>query len=268
MIGLERSVLLKRARLIASIIMLLIAWELIAHLVAAIRNVPFPTVYETAMRLMRLFSGEPLYGISIYKHLADSISRWILGFSLAVSLGIPLGILLGYSEFLWDLFMPIIYVIQTIPGPAWIAVALIFFGLGNAPAIFMIFMVVFHAVVITTASGAKSISRKYVNAAKMFGADKFTIFFKVFLPAATLPIISGLRIGLGNGWRVMVAAEMVSGAASGLGYSIIESRWSLDFPSAFVCMLLISAFGLFVQRVIFRHIEQRVMRRIGLTRAG
>ena len=69
MIGLERSVLLKRARLIASIIMLLIAWELIAHLVAAIRNVPFPTVYETAMRLMRLFSGEPLYGISIYLSL-------------------------------------------------------------------------------------------------------------------------------------------------------------------------------------------------------
>ncbi len=268
MISLERGVLLKRAKLVTSIIMLLIAWEIIAHLVVIIRNVPFPTVYEVAIRLIRLFSGEPLYGISIYKHLADSISRWILGFSMAVLLGIPLGILLGYSEALWDLFMPIIYVIQTIPGPAWIAIALILFGLGNAPAIFMIFMVVFHAVVITTASGARSVSRKYINAAKMFGADKFTIFFKVFLPAATLPIISGLRIGLGNGWRVMVAAEMVSGAASGLGYSIIESRWSLDFPSAFVCMLLISAFGLFIQRVIFRYIEQSVMRRIGLTRAG
>jgi len=260
----RRISLSRKTRLIASLLILFLAWEAIAGFVEVFRNVPFPTPLETFTRLADLVTGEPLYGIPIYKHLVDSVSRWILGFSLAVAVGIPLGILLGYSTAMWDLFMPIIYVIQTIPGPAWIAVALMLFGLGNAPAVFMIFIVVFHAVVITTASGARGISRRYVNAAKMLGADSATIFFKVFLPAATLPIVSGLRIGLGNGWRVMVAAEMIAGTASGLGYSIIESRWSLDFTSAFVCMLLVSAFGLLTQRVIFAKIERRIMRRVGL----
>lgn len=259
-----RRAIPRRARVVVSLLILLLAWEAVAGFVEAFKHVPFPTPLETFTRLAELATGKPLYGIPLYRHLVDSVFRWILGFSLAVAVGIPLGILLGYSETMWDLFMPIIYVIQTIPGPAWIAVALILFGLGNAPAVFMIFIVVFHAVVITTASGARGISRRYVNAAKMLGADEFTIFFKVFLPAATLPIVSGLRIGLGNGWRVMVAAEMIAGTASGLGYSIIESRWSLDFTSAFVCMLLVSVFGLLTQRILFARIEHRIMRRIGL----
>ena len=90
--------------------------------------------------------------------------------------------------------------------------------------------------------------------------------FHVHLPASSLQIIDGLRIGLGNGWRVLIAAEMVVGVALGLGYTIIQSRWSLDFTGAFVSIAVICIIGLFIERFLFAAIENRVMGRLGLSR--
>ena len=86
---------------------------------------------------------------------------------------------------------------------------------------------------------------------------------QVMIPSALISIINGLRIGLANGWRVVIAAEMVVGLGVGLGYSIIQSRWSLDFESSFVCIILICITGLFFEKVVFKAIEDKVAKHQG-----
>ena len=84
------------------------------------------------------------------------------------------------------------------------------------------------------------------------------------VPAATLAIVAGLRIGLANSWRVLIAAEMIVGTGVGLGYAIIQSRWSLDFEASFVCIMIICLIGLVVEKVIFEVLEKRIMAQMGL----
>lgn len=254
-----------RGSAIISFLIMILIWEITAYVTSIVRKeVHFPTLLDVFTRFTTLLSGEPLYGAPLYQHLIDSLSRWGISFGLAVVVGIPIGLLLGHSLFLSDLLMPLIYVLQVIPGLAWIPIALLLFGLGTTPTIFMIFITALPPIIINTAGGVRSIAKKYIKAARMLGADDLTIFHKVLIPAVTLPIINGLRIGLGNGWRVLIAAEMVVGVSSGIGYSIIESRWSLDFEASFVCILIIACIGLIIERVIFATLEEKVMRNRGL----
>lgn len=242
----------------------LIAWQIVSLGVYYVRGVPFPAPVETFLRLFSLLGGGKLYGVSIYGHLSNSLVRWTVGFSLAAVVGLLLGIAVGYFHVLSEIIMPSIHVLQLIPGLAWIPITLLLFGLGDTAAVFMIFVTAFTPIVINTAGGTRSIDRKYIRAAKMMGARDATIFFRIILPGALLQIINGLRIGLANGWRVLVAAEMIVGVASGLGYSIIQSRWSLDFEAAFVCLILICMIGLIVEKLIFGMIERKTMERLGL----
>ena len=89
---------------------------------------------------------------------------------------------------------------------------------------------------------------------------------QVLLPGSLPAILSGLRIGLGNGWRVLVAAEMIVGTGTGLGYSIIQARWTLDYASAFACLGVICVIGLVFEQFIFNPLEQRTIERWALDR--
>jgi ABC-type nitrate/sulfonate/bicarbonate transport system permease component len=98
----------------------------------------------------------------------------------------------------------------------------------------------------------------------MMGGNRLLLFWGIMLPAATLSIVGGLRIGLANSWRVLIAAEMIVGAGVGLGYSIIQSRWSLDFEAAFACVMIICFIGLMVEKLVFEILEKRIMAQLGL----
>ena len=243
---------------IAAILTMISIWYLVALWGIHIRGVLFPTPIETLSRLFHLLSGGELYGKTIYDHFLASLVRWGTGFTIAATTGMMLGVLLGLSRTLSRILMPAVYVIQLIPGIAWIPIALLLFGLGETSTIFMITAASFAPIVINTCGGIQSAPGVYVQAAKMMGADRLTILFKVLLPASSLSIINGLRIGLANGWRVLIAAEMVVGMGIGLGYSIIQSRWSLDFEAAFVSIVLICLVGLFIEKMLFSVIEKRV----------
>jgi NitT/TauT family transport system permease protein/taurine transport system permease protein len=95
----------------------------------------------------------------------------------------------------------------------------------------------------------------------MLGAGEGTLFFHVFLPATLPSILSGLRIGLGTSWRVLVAAEMVVGSGTGLGYSLIQARWTLDYASSFACIAAICLIGFFFERVLIRRLERGTLDR-------
>jgi ABC-type nitrate/sulfonate/bicarbonate transport system permease component len=251
---------------VLALIIIISLWQLAATFVIHARGVSFPTPLETFQRLGDLFSGTPLYGKTIGAHLTSSLIRWGIGYGLAVAIGLMMGMVLGASRSSHDIGMPAIYVLQLIPGLAWLPIALLIFGLGETATIFMIFMTALPPVIINTTGGIMSVPKIYTNAAEMMGLRRGEIFFKVMIPASMISITNGFRIGFANGWRVLIAAEMIVGVSVGLGYSLIQARWSLDFEAALACIVIICFIGLIIEKVIFTVIEKKVMEQLGLSK--
>lgn len=249
---------------IMSVLIMIAVWQLISMWISHSRGVAFPSPWQTGVRLLAFFSGKSLYDHSIYQHLMASLGRWTMGYLLAVLIGLSVGLVLGSFPLLHEICMPVVHVLQLIPGLAWIPIALLLFGLGDTSTIFMIFIMGVTPIIINTASGIRSIPPIYIKTAQMMGGNRFMLFIHVMLPAATLSIVGGLRIGLANSWRVLIAAEMIVGAGVGLGYSIIQSRWSLDFEAAFACVMIICLVGLLVEKLVFEILERRIIAQMGL----
>lgn len=249
---------------VAALLLILLGWQTVAWSVDWLRGVTFPTPLETAGKLMQLLAGEQFLGHSIYLHILSSMQRWLSGFSLAVVSGALVGMAAGRWQMLERLIMPMVQVLQLIPGLAWIPVAILLFGIGDGATLFMIAVTAFAPIAINVAGGVKRVDGMYIRAARMLGLNNRMLFRSVLLPGALPHILSGLRVGLGSSWRVLVAAEMVVGRGTGLGYAIIQSRWTLDFAKAFVCIAIICGIGLIVERVIFIPLEKRTVELWGL----
>jgi len=253
---------------IAALVIPLALWWGLAAIVMHLRHVTFPAPGETALRLIELARGRLLNDATVYRHVADSLQRWALGFGLAVFVGVSSGLLLGWSRLLERLSMPTVTVLQLVPGLAWIPVAILLFGIGESATVFMIAVTALAPIIINTTAGVKGVDELFIRAARMMGANDRTLFARVLLPGSLPHLLSGLRVGFANGWRVLVAGEMIVGTGTGLGYSIIQSRWTLDYAGAFVCIAIICAIGLLVERGILLPLERRTVERWGLARTG
>jgi ABC-type nitrate/sulfonate/bicarbonate transport system permease component len=249
---------------LASFALVLAVWVLTAVVIAAWRRVPFPTPWLTASRLLGALGGDILMDHTLYRHTMDSLARWILAFLAASTSGVAFGLAGGWWRVVEKTIMPIVHILQLVPGLAWIPVAILLFGVGEKATFFMIAITAFAPVAINVVSGVKRVDVMYVRAARMLGAGRKVLFLRVLLPGALPHILSGLRIGLGNGWRVLVAAEMIVGTGTGLGYAIIQARWTLDYASAFVCIIVICLVGLGVERLVFSPLERKTVERWGL----
>lgn len=243
-------------------------WEIVARIVTLVKDAPFPTPEVAVLQLCRLLGGRLLLQHTLYAHLARSLIRWGIGFGMAAVFGIAVGLLLGWWRGLDRATRPVVYVLQLVPGLAWIPVALLLFGVGENATIFMIFVTALAPIVINTVAGVHGVDPGYVHAARMMGSTPRSLFFRVLLPAAVPHLLSGLRVGVANGWRVLVAAEMIVGTGTGLGYSILQARWTLDYPSAFACILVIVALGLGVEKLVFAPLERRTAERWGTVPTG
>jgi ABC-type nitrate/sulfonate/bicarbonate transport system permease component len=249
---------------LASLVLVLSLWQLTAMVVAAWRSVPFPTPWTTALRLLGALGGDILVDHTLYRHVIDSLGRWILAFLAASTSGVAFGLAAGWWRAAEKITMPIVHILQLVPGLAWIPVAILIFGVGEKATFFMIALTVFAPVVINVVSGVKRVDVNYLRAARMLGAGRKVLFLRVLLPGALPHILSGLRVGLGNGWRVLVAAEMIVGTGTGLGYAIVQARWTLDYAAAFVCIIVICLVGLATERLVFSPLEKKTVERWGL----
>ncbi|AGN26682.1 ABC transporter permease [Candidatus Methanomassiliicoccus intestinalis] len=226
--------------------------------------IPFTTPLEAFERLFELLSGGNMFGVTIYDHVFASLKRWTMGYVISAVIGILTGLILGYSTRLYPVGIIPVHILQMIPGLAWIPIAMLMFGLGDESAIFIIAMTAMAPIIINVSSGIRKAPPVIMRVANMVGSSKFSIFSNILIPYASLDIINGLRIGLANAWRVLIAAEMVVGVAVGLGYSISQATYVIDYSSAFVCIMVICAIGLFVEKVVFVSIEKYIRRKIGL----
>ncbi len=241
-----------------------LAWQAVSMLVYEMKGIVYPSPLDTVMRLGDLIAGARLYDHTIAEHMFSSLARWGIGYLLAAASGIVMGMLMGSSAVINGIGMTPMTVLQLIPGLAWIPIALLLFGLGETATIFMIYMTVLPAVAISTASGIREAPPVYRRAASILGTSRTGMFFRVLLPAGSLQMLNGLRIGLANGWRVLIAAEMIVGVGLGLGYVLVQSRWTLDFEAAFVSILVICGIGLFIEKILFSVAERRLRDRLGL----
>src|SRR5712691_6824924 len=152
-----------------------------------------------------------------------SLSRVVGGFLIGTLLALPLGLLMGVSNKFYGLFNPLVQVLRPIPPIAFIPLAILWFGLGNPPAFFLISIGAFFPVLMNTIAGVRHVDGIYLRAARNLGAGQMTLFRRVIVPAAMPYILTGMRIGIGTAFIVVIVAEMIA-VNSGLGYRITEAR--------------------------------------------
>src|SRR5579859_3247747 len=180
----------------------------------------------------------------LYHYVVDSLRRVGVGFLAAVVLGIPSGLLLGWYPGWAFVVNPVIQMLRPISPIAWIPVSIVWFGVGEVAAIYLIFFASFFPIVVASMNGVRNIPSMYRRAGRNFGLSSAQLIVKVVFPAVLPQVIVGLRIALGIAWLVVVAAEMIA-VDSGLGYLVIDSRNSgKRYDLVVAAMLIIGLIGL------------------------
>lgn len=178
----------------------------------------FPTPLQVVTGTLELVKDG-----SLWEHIGSSLMRVGAGFLLAVVIAIPLGLWMGRVEGAYITLNPIFQILRPISPIAWIPLAILWFGVGNASPIFLIFIAAVFPMIVQTAAGVHTIEQRYLRAAENFGVSRYKLFTQVIVPAVLPEMIVGMRISLGVAWLVVVAAEMIA-LRSGLGYLIMDSR--------------------------------------------
>jgi len=221
---------------LAVIALLLAAWW---GLVAVAHSVIFPTPWQVVRGTLELIEDGTLW-----RHIGASLFRVGAGFSLAVAFAVPLGLWMGWVRGAFQTLNPLFQILRPISPIAWIPIAILWFGVGNASPIYLIFISSVFPMIVQTTAGVHAIERRYLRAAENFGVSRGALFREVVIPAAFPQIIVGMRIGLGVAWLVVVAAEMIA-LRSGLGYLIIDSRNAGNrYDLVIAGMIIIGSIGL------------------------
>jgi NitT/TauT family transport system permease protein len=206
---------------------------------------------------------------SLWRHIAASLLRVAVGFSLAVAFAVPLGLWMGRVRGAFTTLNPIFQILRPISPIAWIPIAILWFGVGDASPIYLIFISSVFPMVVQTTVGVHTIERRYLRAAENFGVSRATLLRQVVFPAVLPQIIVGMRIGLGVAWLVVVAAEMIA-LHSGLGYLIIDSRNAGNrYDLVIAGMIMIGVIGLLLDGGMRRLERLEIVRwRFGDSPAG
>lgn len=210
----------------------------------------FPSPREVEKGLAELLRHHVLWA-----DIIDSLRRVAIGFSAAALLGIPIGLMLGWYPAANQVVNPVMQILRPISPIAWIPVSIIFFGVGDGAAIFLIFLGSFFPIVVACINGVSNVPSMFRRAGRNFGLTPAQLLAKVIFPAALPQILIGLRIALGIAWLVVVAAEMIA-VESGLGFLVIDSRNSgKRYDLVVAAILLIGLIGL-VLDFGFRRLEK------------
>jgi len=193
-------------------------------------------------------------GISDLPHLVaytrDSLFRVACGYGLAVLLGVPVGLALGWWGAAARAANPLIQMLRPISPLAWMPLSVIWFGVSNLAPIFLIWLASFFPIVVATMNGVRNVPPMYVQAGRNFGLSTRALIVRVIFPAVLPRVLVGLRIAFGIAWLVLVAAEMIA-VDSGLGYLIIDARNAGQRYDLVVGgMLLIGVIGLALDGLI------------------
>ncbi|HUP47263.1 MAG TPA: ABC transporter permease [Thermoanaerobaculia bacterium] len=223
----------------------------------------FVLAWDLAVR----FSGAPLIptpwealrGIGelasrglLFKYVVASLFRVTWGYLLAVAIAIPVGVAAGMSPRARAMVSPFLHLLRPISPLAWIPIAILWFGVGDFSAVFLIFLAAFFPLAVTAMHAVHDVDPAHLRAGVNFGLSRRQLIARVVVPAIVPQLIVGMRIALGIAWLVVVAAEMIA-VSSGLGFLIIEARNAGNRYDLVVAgMVLIGVIGIVLDLAIRR----------------
>ncbi|CAM3927872.1 ABC transporter permease [Alkalicoccus chagannorensis] len=184
---------------------------------------------------------------TLAEHVQISLFRFFVGYISAVVAAVILGLLLSQSKHIWRIVDPIIQVVRPVAPVAWSPFIVLWFGIGNMPAIVIIFIAAFFPVLLSTVSSVKKIDPTYLKLAENMELSRGSLLWKIIFPASFPYIANGLHIAVGTAWIFLVAGEMI-GAQSGLGYLIVDSRNALDLDLVLSGIFFIGVLGLLLDK--------------------
>jgi len=197
-------------------------------------------------------------------HAAETLLRLAAGFGLGAVVGLIVGMLMGRYRWAEDLLVPVVSVGNPIPGLAYAPLFVLWFGLGNLPAVLLVGFSATFPVVVNTWTGVKSVKSIWIRAAETMGATDRQLFRKVVLPGALPYVLTGLRLGLARAWRVLIAVEMLTSVSLGLGWLIFGAREYLNTDVMLAGIAVIGIVGLALEKLVFERIEQYTVVRWGM----
>jgi NitT/TauT family transport system permease protein/taurine transport system permease protein len=240
--------------------LILLGW----YVVPGATHVPrylFPPLSDVVSDFARLLADG-----TVLSQAAASLGRYVIAVALGTALGILVGFTLASSERAVRFFEPVLAFVQSIAGIAWIPLAIIWFGIGDAPLVFVVTNAVFFVVLANTAIGAQTVPRQYKDAVRTLGGSRWDVYRQVVLPGALASILVGMRLAVGFGWQSMVAAEVIAGG-SGLGYLATSAGQRFDGATVVVAILSIGCLGFLINQLALRPLEIRTIERWGVVRA-
>jgi len=202
----------------------------------------------------------PFAGYTLQQHLLSSLGRFGMGFALAVAIGVPLGLLMGWFRTLDAIVSPLFDALRFVAPIAWVPFAALWFGTGIGGPVLIIFTGAFPPCVINAYRGAKFVEPRYIEAARMMGASHARIVTEVLFPAAIPSIVAGLRVSAGLGWQSLIGAELIV-ASSGIGYLMVKGQSNISTAIVMSGMIAIGIVGVVID-VLLRALQARIERHV------
>ena len=222
---------------VLAIVLLLVGWMLIAR----VRPYLFPSAVDV-WQLFLLILEKPTGRYPLYIHILDSLKRVGIAVTFASFFGVILGVLLGWSKWFSATMGVLFELLRPIPPLAWIPLITIWFGIGEFPKILIVFIGTFFNVVVNTSTGVKMVDKLQLDVGRMFQANQLQIMKEIVLPASVPARYPGIRVALGAGSDVVLAAEML-GSQTGVGYLITLGNEIGDTALIFISMIVIGVIG-------------------------
>jgi NitT/TauT family transport system permease protein len=235
-----------------------VLWEATAYLGFFPRKL-FPPLEDVASAFVRLTASDILP-----HHVLDTLIRLTAGFALAAIAGVAIGFAMGRSRRAEDIFLPLVSIGAPIPGLAYAPLFLLWFGLGNKTAVLLVGFVSAFPIIFNTWTGVKAVKEIWVRSAQAMGADNRRLLRHVILPGALPYILTGLRLGLAQAWRILVGVEMLAAVPWGLGWMIFGAREFLNTDVMLAGVFVIGVIGLALEKLVFQRLEQYTVVRWGM----
>lgn len=192
----------------------------------------------------------------IWHHMAVSLKRVLVGLAIAVVIGVPLGLVLGWWQGLNDVVSPSMQFLRMISPLSWMPIAVMLFGIGDQPVYFLLGYAAVWPVMLSTLSGVKAVDTRWLEVGQSLAASRWETIRHIIVPAITAHVLTGVRLAVGILWIVLVPCEML-GVTAGLGYYILDTRDRLDYQGLMATIVVIGALGFLLDWTLRTLCQQR-----------
>lgn len=247
--------LLSVKNVVISVAILILIWQLL-FMVSSFDAALFPSPKMALDALIEMIQNGKLF-----ENIKTSMFRFAAGYIISVAVAVVLGLILGRLPKVFQYINPAVQLLRPISPTAWMPFIVLLFGIGDMPAVVIIFIAAFFPVLLSTVGAVANIDPIYLKVAKNFGIKQPELTWKVILPAAFPQIANGIHLALGTAWIFLVAGEMV-GAQSGLGYQIIDARNNIRADILLATIFVIGVIGILLDGLL-KLIEKQILKSWG-----